>query len=186
VATSIEQGVKATQAACVEQLQTLQRELQKVSEYGPRIEMSRAFPSRPDELLDLGIKLQAETDLQRFCEYGLPVTTFLQEKFPEKKITRISTCFSKTLKQRRLELYREDPEEHRTFLLYQQGELRIAYFEDDKPLMEEVLATPVMQETIQRLLGVVATEGENNKRRQTLLTAYAAPSRDEATGASST
>jgi hypothetical protein len=64
--------------------------------------------------------------------------------------------------------------------------LRIAYFEDDRPLMEEVLATPVMQETIQRLLGVVATEGENNKRRQTLLTAYAAPSRDEATGASST
>ena len=45
--------------------------------------------------------------------------------------------------------------------------------------MEEVLATPVMQETIQRLLGVVATEGENNKRRQTLLTAYAAPSRDD-------
>jgi len=26
--------------------------------------------------------------------------------------------------------------------------------------MEEVLATPVMQETIQRFLGVVATEGE--------------------------
>ena len=52
--------------------------------------------------------------------------------------------------------------------------------------MEEVLATPVMQETIQRLLGVVATEAENNKRRQTPLTAYAAPSRDEATGASST
>ena len=98
--------------------------------------MSRAFPSRPDELLDLGIKLQAETDLQRFCEYGLPVTTFLQEKFPEKKITRISTCFSKTLKQRRLELYREDPEEHRIFLLYHQGQWRIAYFEDDKPLME--------------------------------------------------
>ena len=186
MATGIEQGVKATQAAYVEQLQALLRELQKVSEYGPRIEMSRAFPSRPDELLDLGIKLQAETDLQRFCEYGLPVTTFLQEKFPEKKITRISTCFSKTLKQRRLELYREDPDEHRIFLLYHQGQWRIAYFEDDRPLMEEVLATPVMQETIQRLLGVVATEGENNKRRQTLLTAYAAPSRDEATGASST
>ena len=166
--------MKATQAAYVEQLQALQRELQKVSEYGPRIEMSRAFPSRPAELLDLGIKLQAETDLQRFCEYGLPVTTFLQEKFPEKKITRISTCFSKTLKQRRLELYREDPDEHRIFLLYHQGEGRIAY------------ATPVMQETIQRLLGVVATEAENNKRRQTLLTAYAAPSRDEATGAIST
>ena len=98
----------------------------------------------------MGIKLQAETDLQRFCEDGLPVTTFLQEKFPEKKISRISTCFSKTLKQRRLELYREDPEEHRTFLLYHQGEWRIAYFEDGRPLMEEVLATPVMQETIQR------------------------------------
>ena len=42
-----------------------------------------------------------------------------------------------------------------------------------------VLATPVMQEAIRRLLGVVATEGENNKRRQTLLTAYAAPSRDD-------
>ena len=52
--------------------------------------------------------------------------------------------------------------------------------------MEEVLATPVMQETVQRLLDVVATEGENNKRRQTLLTTYAAPSRDETTGASST
>ena len=148
--------------------------------------MSRAFPSRPDELLDLGIKLQAETDLQRFCEYGLPVTTFLQEKFPEKKITRISTCFSKTLKQRRLELYKEEPDEHRIFLLYHQRQSRTAYFEDDRPLMEEVLAMPVMQETIQRLLGVVATEAENNKRRQTLLTAYAAPSRDETTGASST
>ena len=125
--------------------------------------MSLAFPSRPDELLDLGIKLQAKTDLQRFCEYGLPVTTFLQEKLPEKKITRISTCFSKTLKQRRLELYREDPEEHRIFMLYHLGKWRI-----------------------QRLLGVVATEGENNKRRQTLLTTYAAPSRDEATCASST
>ena len=72
VATGIEQGVKATQAAYAEQLQGLERELQKVSEYGPRIEMSRAFPSRPDELLDVGIKLQAETDLQRFCECGLP------------------------------------------------------------------------------------------------------------------
>jgi hypothetical protein len=133
VATGIEQGVKATQAAYVEQLQALQRELQKVSEYGPRIEMSRTFPSRLDELLDLGIKHQAETDLQRFCEYDLPVTTFLQEKFLEKKITRISTCFSKTFKQRRLELYREDPEEHRIFLLYHQGEWRIAYFEDDRP-----------------------------------------------------
>ena len=49
-----------------------------------------------------------------------------------------------------------------------------------------VLAPPAMQQTIQRLLGVVATEGENNKRRQTLLTTYAAPSRDETTGASST
>ena len=51
--------------------------------------------------------------------------------------------------------------------------------------MEEVLATPVMQETIQRLLGVVATDGEHNKRRQTLLTTYAAPSYAGATGASS-
>ena len=57
VATGIEQGVKATQAAYAEQLHALQRELQKVSEYGPRVQMSRAFPSRPDELLDLGIKL---------------------------------------------------------------------------------------------------------------------------------
>ena len=47
VATGIEQGVKATQAAYAEQLHALQRELQKVSEYGPRVEMSRAFPSRP-------------------------------------------------------------------------------------------------------------------------------------------
>ena len=53
MATGIEQGVKATQAAYAEQLHALQRELQKVSEYGPRVEMSRAFPSRPDELLDL-------------------------------------------------------------------------------------------------------------------------------------
>ena len=164
----------------------MEEQLRKVQEYGPRIEMSRAFPSRPDSLLEFGIKLQEETDLQRLREYGLPVTNFLREKFPEKKISRISTCFSKTLKQRRLELYREDPDEHRIFLLYHQGQWRIAYFEDDRPLMEEVLATPVMQETIQRLLGVVATEGENNKRRQTLLTAYAAPSRDEATGAIST
>ena len=52
--------------------------------------------------------------------------------------------------------------------------------------MEEVLAMPVMQETIQRLLGVVATEAENNKRRQTLLTAYAAPPQGETTGAIST
>ena len=47
VATGIEQDVKATQAAYAGQLQALQRELQKVSEYEPRIEMSRAFPSRP-------------------------------------------------------------------------------------------------------------------------------------------
>ena len=124
-------------------------QLQQVSEYAPRIEMSRAFPSRPDELLDLGIKLRAGTDPKRLREYGLPVTTFLQVKVPEKKISRISTCFSKTLKQRRLELYREDPEEHRIFLLYHQGQRRIAYFEDDRPLLEEVLATPAMHETIQ-------------------------------------
>ena len=105
---------------------------------------------------------------------------------PGEEGLRISTCFSKALKQRRLDLYREDPDEHRIFLLYHQGQWRMAYFEDDRPLMEEVLATPVMQETIQRLRGVVATEAENNKRRQTLLTAYAAPSRDEATGAIST
>ena len=38
--------------------------------------------------------------------------------------------------------------------------------------MEEVLATPSMQETIRRLLGDRSTEGQGSKRRQTLLTAY--------------
>ncbi len=41
--------------------------------------------------------------------------------------------------------------------------------------MEAVLATPAMQETIKRHLGGVPTEEERNKRRQTFLTAYAAP-----------
>ncbi len=182
----IKEGIKVAQAAQAERLQALEEQLRKVQEYGPRIEMSRAFPSRPDSLLEFGIKLQEETDLQRLREYGLPVTHFLREKFPEKKISRISACFSKTLKQRRLELYREDPEEHRIFLLYHQGEWRIAYFEDDRELMEEVLQAPAMQETIKRHLEDVPTEGERNKRRQTLLTAYAAPPAYDVDGASTT
>ena len=90
MATGIEQGVKATQAAYAEQLQGLERELQKASEYGPRIEMSRAFPSRPDELLDLGIKLPAGTDLKRLREYGLPVTTFLSRRNSRRRRSRES------------------------------------------------------------------------------------------------
>ena len=51
--------------------------------------------------------------------------------------------------------------------------------------MEEVLQAPAMQETIKRHLGV-PTEGERNKRRQTLLTAYAAPPAYDVDGASTT
>ena len=52
--------------------------------------------------------------------------------------------------------------------------------------MEEVLQAPAMQETIKRHLGCVPTEEERNKRRQTLLTAYAAPPAYDVDGASTT
>ena len=70
--------------------------------------------------------------------------------------------------------------------MYQQGAWRIAYFEDDRELMEEVLQAPAMQETIKRHLGDMPTEGERNKWRQTLLTAHAAPPAYDVDGASTT
>ena len=76
------------------------------------------------------------------------------EKFPGKKVARINTCFAKLLKKRRIALYRQDPEENKNFLLYHEGAWRIAYFEDDRELMEEVLEDPAMKETIKRQLGV--------------------------------
>lgn len=120
------QALQTTVATLVAGVVAVKQEIGTVAEYGPRVEMSRSFPSPPDALLDIGIKLQEESDLQRLREYGLPVTTFLQEKFPEKRVSRISACFAKTLKQRRLALYREDPDEHRIFLMYPKSEWRIA------------------------------------------------------------
>ena len=57
------------------------------------------------------------------------------------------------MKKRRIALYEEDNEAHKIFIIYHQGAWRIAYFEDDRALMEEVLEEPVMQETIEKLLG---------------------------------
>ena len=167
-------------------LDAIEEKVRKIPEYGPRIEMSRGFPVKPDELTAIGVKLEASEDAERLRELGLPTSTFLQEKFPEKKVARINACFAKILKKRRIDLYHEDAEEHKIFIVYHQGAWRIAYFEDDRALMEEVLQAPAMQETIKRHLGDVPTEGERNKRRQTLLTAYAAPPAYDVGGASST
>ena len=67
-----------------------------------------------------------------------------------------------TLKKRGLELHAQDPEANKVFIMYHQGGWRIAYFEDDRDLMEAVLATPAMQETTNRLLG------GSSKRQATL------------------
>ena len=154
-------------------LDAIEEKVRKIPEYGLRIEMSRGFPVKPDELTAIGVKLEASEDAERLRELGLPTSTFLQEKFPEKKVARINACFAKILKKRRIDLYHEDAEEHKIFIVYHQGAWRIAYFEDDRALMEEVLQAPAMQETIKRHLGCVPTEEERNKRRQTLLTSYA-------------
>ena len=108
------------------------------------------------------------------CESSAyPPPTFLQEKLSEKKVARVNACFANILKKRRIVLYHEDAEEQKIFIVYHQGAWRMAYFEDDRALMEEVLQAPAMQETIKRHLGCVPTEEERNKRRQTFLTAYA-------------
>ena len=80
-----------------------------------------------------------ENDEERVREFGLPTSTFLQETFPAKHVTR------------------------KIFLIYSQGAWRIAYFEDDRELMEEVLDSPAMRGTTQRLLGVDVPR----KRRRT-------------------
>ena len=130
--------------------------------------MSRGFPAQPDELTSIGIKLEAG-DMERLAELGLPTSKFLQEKFPGKKVARVNTCFGKLLKRRRLELHAQDPEANKLFIIYNQGAWRIAYFEDDRELMEEVLATPAMQETTERLLGEPRPgEGGSCKRQTTL------------------
>ena len=100
--------------------------------------------------------------MERVAEHGLPTSTFLQEKFPGKKVARVNACFAKLLKKRRLELHAQDPEANKVFIMYHQGGWRIAYFEDDRDLMEAVLATPAMQETTNRLLG------GSSKRQATL------------------
>ena len=167
-------------------LDAIEEKMRKIPEYGPRIEMSRGFPVKPDELTAIGVKLEASEDAERLRELGLPTSTFLQEKFPEKKVARINACFAKILKKRRIELHAQDPEANKVFIMYHQSAWRIAYFEDDRELMEEVLQAPAMQETIRRHLGDVPTEGERNKRRQTFLTAYAAAPAYDVDGASTT
>ena len=93
----------------------------------------------------------------------MPTSTLLQEKFPGKTVARINSCFAKLLKKRRLQLHKQDPEANKIFLVYSQGAWRIAYFEDDRELMEEVLDSPAMRGTTQRLLGVDVPR----KRRRT-------------------
>ena len=139
--------------AVTERLSSIEEKVRNIPEYGPRIEMSRGVPSKPDELTEIGIKLEAVEDVQRLQEFGLPTSTFLQEKFPGKKVTRINACFAKILKKRRIALYEEDKEAHKIFILYHQGAWRIASFEDDRALMEEVLEEPVIQDSIEKLFG---------------------------------
>ncbi len=134
-------------------LDAIEDQMRKIPEYGPRLEMSRGFPSKPDELKTIGIKLEAAEDLQRLKEFGLPTSTFLEEKLPDKKVKRVNDCFTKLLKKRPIDLYHKDPAENMIFLLYHQGAWRIAYFEDDRELMEEVFADPAMKETIKRHFG---------------------------------
>ena len=63
-------------------LDAIEEKLRKIPEYGLRIEMSRGFPVKPDELTAIGVKLEASEDAERLRELGLPTSTFLQEKFP--------------------------------------------------------------------------------------------------------
>ena len=149
----VETALRNAENRTSERLSTIQTKLQQIPEYGPRLEMSRGFPAAPDELTSVGAKLEEE-DEERIREFSLPTSTFLQEKFPGKTVARINSCFAKLLKKRRLQLQKQDPEANKIFLVYSQGAWRIAYFEDDRELMEEVLDSPAMRGTTQRLLGV--------------------------------
>ena len=82
----------------------------------------------------------------------------------------INTCFAEMLKKMRIALYYEDKEEHKIFIIYNQGAWRIAYFEDDRELMGKILAEPAMQETIKRQLGDFepSRNAEGHKRWATL------------------
>lgn len=152
--------------AAAGRLNSIEEKVNNIPEYGPRIEMSRGFPSKSDELTTIGVKLEAAEDIERLHEFGLSTSSFLQEKFPDKKVSRINACFAKLLKKRRIELYRKDPQSNQIFLLYHQGVWRIAYFEDDQELMEKVLEEPAMKETIRR--HVPNAGNEPNKRQATL------------------
>jgi len=152
--------------AVAERLNSIENNVKNIPEYGPRIEQSRGFPVNPAELTGIGLKLEALEDTQRWMEFGLPTSTFLQEKYPGKKVARINSCFAKLLKKRRVELYRKDPESNQIFLIYHQGAWRIAYFEDDRELMEKVLGEPAMKEAIKRLIPNAGNEP--NKRQATL------------------
>ena len=161
-----------------DRLKSIENKVDNIPEYGPRIEMSRGFPIDADELTMIGVKLEAAEDIERLQEFGLPTSTFLQETFPGKKVARLNACFAKILKKKRIELFYEDKEEHKIFLNYHQGAWRIAYFEDDRELMEKVLTEPAMQETIRRQFGDVepiSKEKENergHKRRRNTLSPY--------------
>lgn len=123
-------------------------------------------PSQPDELVEKGIKMETDEDFQRWKDFGLPTSTFLSGKFPGKNVAKVNSCFAKSLKKRRLELYDEDPDENKFFLMFHQGAWRTAYFEDDRDLMEEVVATTCMKQTIKRHWNIDISGGA--KRQMTL------------------
>ena len=178
IASAIERGIRQGlerageilqlgQTDTNKRLNVIEEQLRKIPEYGPRIEISRGFPVKPNALEDIGIKLEAAEDTQRFAEFGLPTSTFLQEMLPDENVTRVNACFSKLLKKRRIGLFCKKPEENKIYLVYNQGAWRIAYFEDDRELMEQVLAEPAMKETIKRQFGE-PNQDQDSKRRPTL------------------
>jgi hypothetical protein len=163
IASAVENGFRQGLKNLNERFDAIEAHLRNVPEYGPRIEISRGFPVAPNELTNIGVKLDANEDMRRWDEFGLPTSTFLQEKLPDKQVARINACFAKVLKKRRLELDHNNAEENQIFLIYNQGAWRIAYFEDDRELMEKVLAEPAMKETIKRHF-----PNQPNKRHATL------------------
>ena len=102
-------AIHAAQERTTERLTAIEGKLEQIPQYGPRIEMSRGFPAPPNELTSIGTKLEA-SDMERVAELGLPTSTFLQEKFPGKKVARVNACFAKLLKKRRLQLQKQDRE----------------------------------------------------------------------------
>ena len=68
-----------------DRLSSIEKKVDNIPEYGPRIEMSRGFPIDADELTTIGVKLEAAEDIERLQEFGLPTSTLLQETFSGKR-----------------------------------------------------------------------------------------------------